>query len=89
MQLVDIPEPQTAGNLVKIKVAYAGICGTDIHTFEGVYTANKPPVVLGQRANISRASATFSGPKPSNPAVWVCRSGGTAAVILPSWYPIS
>jgi len=47
MQLVDIPEPQTSGNLVKIKVAYAGICGTDIHTFEGVYAANKPPVVLG------------------------------------------
>lgn len=47
MEIVSIPEPMASANLVKIKVAYAGICGTDIHTFEGTYIGNRPPVVLG------------------------------------------
>lgn len=45
--IVTIPAPAVSGKLVKIKVAYAGICGTDIHTFEGTYPSNTPPVVLG------------------------------------------
>lgn len=47
MSLVDIPEPEVKGDLVKIKVAYTGICGTDIHTFTGEYRNSKTPVVLG------------------------------------------
>lgn len=47
MDIVDMPEPEVSGDLVKIKVARAGICGTDIHTFDGTYAANRPPVVLG------------------------------------------
>lgn len=47
MELSDVPEPNATGDLVKIKVAYTGICGTDIHTFEGVYPGNTPPVILG------------------------------------------
>ena len=43
----DIPEPEATGDLVKIKVAYSGICGTDLHAFRGTYTSTKPPVVLG------------------------------------------
>jgi L-iditol 2-dehydrogenase len=47
MSLVEIAEPAVAGDLVKIKVAYTGICGTDIHTFTGEYRNSKTPVVLG------------------------------------------
>lgn len=47
MELVDVPEPEVSGSLVKVKVAYSGICGTDLHTFQGVYASNKPPVILG------------------------------------------
>ena len=43
----DIPEPEATGDLVKIKIAYSGICGTDIHAFKGSYASTKPPVVLG------------------------------------------
>ena len=43
----DIPEPEATGNLVKIKIAYSGICGTDLHAFKGTYASTKPPVVLG------------------------------------------
>lgn len=47
MQYIDIPEPEAVRDLVKIKVAYSGICGTDLHAFKGSYTSTKTPVVLG------------------------------------------
>ncbi|MBU8880651.1 zinc-binding dehydrogenase [Bacillus sp. FJAT-29790] len=47
MSLENIPVPEVTGDLVKIKVAYTGICGTDIHTFTGEYRNAKTPVVLG------------------------------------------
>lgn len=43
----DIPEPEATGDLIKIKIAYSGVCGTDIHAFNGSYSSTKPPVVLG------------------------------------------
>lgn len=47
MAYTDIPEPEATGDLVKIKVAYTGICGTDLHSFKGTYASTKTPVVLG------------------------------------------
>ena len=47
MVYTDIPEPEATGDLVKIKIAYSGICGTDLHAFRGTYASTKPPVVLG------------------------------------------
>lgn len=47
MEYKDIPEPSVERDLVKIKIAYSGICGTDIHAWKGNYPSTKPPVVLG------------------------------------------
>ncbi len=47
MEIVTIPEPKATDDLVKIKVAYTGVCGTDLHTFKGTYPSTKTPVVLG------------------------------------------
>lgn len=47
MELVDIEEPKIEDDQVKIKVAYSGICGSDIHSYKGEYSNLKPPVVLG------------------------------------------
>ncbi|MHC5532387.1 zinc-binding dehydrogenase [Priestia megaterium] len=47
MLLKIIPELEVQKNQVKIKVAYTGICGTDIHTFTGQYKNSQTPVVLG------------------------------------------
>ena len=43
----EIEEPKATGDLVKIKIAYSGVCGTDLHAFKGTYGSTKPPVVLG------------------------------------------
>ena len=45
ISLVDVPEAKVEKDQVKIRVAYAGICGTDIHMYNGVY--GRTPVILG------------------------------------------
>lgn len=47
MALIDVDEPTVNDDKVKIKVAYTGICGSDIHTFKGQYNVRSSPVVLG------------------------------------------
>ncbi|MCG0912473.1 L-iditol 2-dehydrogenase [Lactiplantibacillus plantarum] len=47
MELKQIPIPEVTGDKVLLKVAYTGICGTDIHTFKGQYANAVTPLVLG------------------------------------------
>ena len=47
LEIREVKEPEVSGDLVKIRVAYAGICGSDLHTWAGNYAGNKPPVTLG------------------------------------------
>lgn len=47
LEIREVPEPEASKDLVKIKVVYAGICGSDLHTWAGNYAGNKPPVTLG------------------------------------------
>ncbi|WP_088810672.1 MULTISPECIES: zinc-binding dehydrogenase [Listeria] len=47
MELRDVPVPEVYGDRVTIKVAYTGICGSDIHTFKGEYKNPTTPVTLG------------------------------------------
>jgi len=46
LKLIDVSEPQPKGNEVKIKVEYAGICGTDIHIYYDEFPT-VPPITLG------------------------------------------
>jgi L-iditol 2-dehydrogenase len=46
LELKDWPEPSPAPDEVKLRVAAAGICGTDIHIIKGEWPC-RPPVVLG------------------------------------------
>lgn len=66
MELVDLPIPEATGDLVQIKVAYSGICGTDIHTFKGEYASSKPPLVLGHEFS---GVVTAVGPDVTSVAV--------------------
>ncbi|MBL8147535.1 MAG: zinc-binding dehydrogenase [Anaerolineae bacterium] len=46
VELRDIPEPHAGPGQVRIKVAAAGICGTDLHIYKDEFKS-WPPVVLG------------------------------------------
>ena len=46
LELQDKPVPEAGKDQVKIEVKYAGVCGSDIHTYEGHYKVGVP-VTLG------------------------------------------
>ncbi|CAH1107903.1 unnamed protein product [Psylliodes chrysocephalus] len=48
IQLVKLPIPKiTEPGDVLVKVAYSGICGTDIHILKGKFASSEGPVILG------------------------------------------
>lgn len=49
IKVENIPVPEIKGNEVLVKVAYCGVCGTDVHIFEGDKGCAEvhPPIVLG------------------------------------------
>lgn len=46
VQLMDVPEPEYGDNEIRVKIAYAGLCGTDLHVYNDTFR-NYPPVILG------------------------------------------
>jgi L-iditol 2-dehydrogenase len=48
VQLVEVPEPVVGPRQVKVRVAYAGICGSDLHIQDNDIQLNlRPPVIMG------------------------------------------
>ncbi|XVK27031.1 zinc-binding dehydrogenase [Pectinatus frisingensis] len=46
-EVIDKPEPKINDDQVKIKVEYIGVCGSDIHTYEGHYNVNAAGLTIG------------------------------------------
>lgn len=53
VKVTDFPEPELKDNCVKIAVQYCGLCGTDIHKFNGQGGSRPviPPVALGHEVS--------------------------------------
>lgn len=47
----EAPMLAPAAGEVLIEVAYAGVCGSDLHSFEGTHPFRQPPVVLGHEVS--------------------------------------
>jgi L-iditol 2-dehydrogenase len=47
IEIVEIERPNVGPDDVLIEVTYAGVCGSDLHSFEGSHPFRKPPTVLG------------------------------------------
>jgi L-iditol 2-dehydrogenase len=62
LQLVDLPIPTIAPDEVLIRVAACGICGSDVHGFDGSTGRRIPPLVMGHEAAgvIAQAGAAVS-----------------------------
>ncbi len=50
LQLRDVPEPQLAPEDVLIHVKACGICGSDIHGYDGSTGRRIPPIIMGHEA---------------------------------------
>ena len=47
LRLKEVDIPSLKDNEVLIKVKMAGICGSDIHSYQGIHPFAYPPIVLG------------------------------------------
>jgi L-iditol 2-dehydrogenase len=50
LEIADFPQPQPGPNEVLIRVAACGICGSDVHGFDGTSGRRIPPIVMGHEA---------------------------------------
>src|SRR5947207_6224015 len=50
LELADLPAPTPAPDEVLIRVAACGICGSDVHGYDGSTGRRIPPIVMGHEA---------------------------------------
>jgi L-iditol 2-dehydrogenase len=50
LQLTDLPQPSPGPGEVLIRVAACGICGSDVHGYDGSSGRRIPPIVMGHEA---------------------------------------
>ena len=51
LSVTDMPEPKFGPNEVLIKIKACGICGSDIHGFDGSSGRRVPPLIMGHEAS--------------------------------------
>ena len=50
LELADVPVPECAADSVLVRVAACGICGSDVHGYDGSSGRRIPPLVMGHEA---------------------------------------
>ncbi len=50
LELVDLPKPEPGPNDVRVRVKACGICGSDVHGWDGSTGRRIPPLVMGHEA---------------------------------------
>src|SRR6266567_959308 len=50
LELADLPVPTAARDEVLVRVAACGICGSDVHGYDGSSGRRIPPIVMGHEA---------------------------------------
>src|SRR4029077_935128 len=50
LEIADLPEPAPGPGEVLVRVAACGICGSDVHGFDGSTGRRIPPIVMGHEA---------------------------------------
>lgn len=68
LDLVEVPEPEPAPNEILVRVRACGICGSDVHGFDGTTGRRIPPVIMGHEAagEVAAAGSAVRGFKPGD-----------------------
>lgn len=63
LELTDMPDPAPGADEVLIRVAACGICGSDVHGYDGASGRRIPPIVMGHEAAgiVAAVGARVSG----------------------------
>ena len=51
MSYCSVPDPEISSNEVLVRVKSCGICGSDIHGYDGSTGRRRPPVIMGHEAS--------------------------------------
>src|ERR1700737_1026938 len=101
-RLVEVPEPRISGPLaVLVRIAGAGVCRTDLHLVEGVFSAvaEKMPFTLGHEnagwieevgsgvPDLARGDPVILHPQPSCGLCRNCRIGNDMHCTGKSFFP--
>src|SRR5262245_58879228 len=81
MTMREVPVPAIQPAEVLVKVAYSGICGSELSGFEGKNALRKPPLIMGhefsgtlikigEQASIDRPDLAPGGKITANPLTW-------------------
>ena len=64
LNVVDMPTPEIAEDEVLVRVRACGICGSDIHGYDGSTGRRIPPIVMGHEAagDIAQVGKDFAEP---------------------------
>ena len=66
LELADLPVPDTGAGEVLIRVAACGVCGSDVHGYDGSSGRRIPPIVMGHEA-AGQIAAVGAGVSQFNP----------------------
>lgn len=63
LQIADLPEPAAGADEVLVRVEACGICGSDVHGYDGSSGRRIPPIVMGHEAagTVEAAGASVHG----------------------------
>ncbi|MGH9514453.1 MAG: galactitol-1-phosphate 5-dehydrogenase [Terriglobales bacterium] len=63
LEIADIPLPAPAGDELLVRVAACGICGSDVHGYDGASGRRIPPLVMGHEAagSVAETGAGVNG----------------------------
>lgn len=68
LEMVDLPEPTIGPDDVLIRVRACGICGSDVHGYDGSTGRRNPPLVMGHEAagEVARVGSSVTDLKPGD-----------------------
>jgi len=68
LEIANLPQPQPGPDEVLIRVAACGICGSDVHGFDGSTGRRIPPIVMGHEAagTVAAVGAEVTGYAPGD-----------------------
>lgn len=69
IEFIDAPEPSIAKpDDVKVKIAFTGICGSEVTAFHGQHPTRKPPIISGHESSgfVVEVGAAVTGFKPGD-----------------------
>ena len=50
LEIADVPEPAPGAEDVLVRVGACGICGSDVHGYDGASGRRIPPIIMGHEA---------------------------------------